>query len=137
MKTLLIIAIALLTISACQTQKPVADVDAPPQELSVENNDSTEYDLIVFDPRFDTFLATQPYPKEFYSDNYYSNWNYRYCVEWNIRHSNPLRYGDFYETQIPYEPTVDYGIDFNFKLYQYFQFIEKEYGIVLIRRKGR
>ncbi|WP_430813910.1 DUF6146 family protein [Carboxylicivirga sp. RSCT41] len=137
MKTLIFLTLVVLTVTACTVQKQVADVNAPPQELSVENGDSTEYDLIVFDPRFDTFLATQPYPKEFYSNEYYKNWNYRYCVEWNIRHSNPLRYGDFYVTQIPYELSVDYGIDFNFKLYQYFQFIDKEYGIVLIRRKGR
>lgn len=137
MKYLLFISVLTLALYSCQSSKPVSASDAPAQELSVEASDSTEYELIVFDPRFDTFLATQPYPKEFYSNDYYQNWNYRYCVEWNIRHSNPIRYGDFYQTEIPYDLSVDYGVDFNFTLYQYFQFIDREYGIVLISRRGR
>ncbi|MCT4645940.1 MAG: DUF6146 family protein [Carboxylicivirga sp.] len=137
MKWTLLIAVLMFATYACQSGKPVANSDAPAQELSVEAKDSTEYELLVFDGRFDTFLATQPYPKNYYSNEYYQNWNYRYCIEWNIRHSNPTRYGSFYETDIPYDPTIDYGIDFNYKLYQYFQFIDKEYGIVLIRRRGR
>ncbi len=135
MKYFLYISV-LFFIVACQSQKSVSSSDLPTQELTVESTDSTEYDLIVFDPEFETFLVSQPYPKNYYSDSYYRNWNNLYCIEWNIRHSNPFRYGDFYETQIDYDPMIDYGIDFNFKLYQYFQFIEKEYGIRLIRRRG-
>ncbi|WP_289053571.1 DUF6146 family protein [Carboxylicivirga marina] len=137
MKTTIYILLICLTVVACSSPKNIPETSFPTQELSVENNDSSEYDLVVFDPRFETFLVTQPYPKEFYSNEFYRNWNQRYCVEWNIRHSNPIRYGDFYETQIPYDSTTDYGLDFNYKLYQYFQFIDKEYGIVLIRRRGR
>ncbi|MBR8534700.1 hypothetical protein KDU71_03945 [Carboxylicivirga sediminis] len=138
MKTLVFFSmLVVVCIIGCKTTKPVSTDELPAQEISVESSDSTEYELIVFDPRFETFLATQPYPKEFYSDNYYQQWNYRYCIEWNIRHTNPMRYGDFYETSIPYELSVNYGLDFNFRLYQYFQFIEQEYGIVLIRRRGR
>ena len=120
---------------ACNTQKSLSEADYA-QEPAVENTDSTEYDLIVLDVGFNAFLATQPYSKSYYSDQYYQNLNSRYCIEWNIRHANPMRYGDFYETQIPYDTSIDYGIDFNFKLYQYFQFVEKEYGIVLVRRRG-
>ncbi len=137
MKAILFFLLSFVALSACHSNKSVVNADAPKQELAVESKDSTEYELIVFDPGYETFLASQPYPKNFYSDSYYQQWNYRYCVEWNIRHSNPIRYGDFYETQIPYELSVDYGLDFNFRLYQYFQFIEQEYGITLIRRKGR
>ncbi|MBU1011418.1 MAG: hypothetical protein KKG99_00310 [Bacteroidetes bacterium] len=97
--------------------------------------DSVEYDLLVFEPGFETFLATLPYSKEFYGNEYYKNWNVLYVSEWNARALNPLKYGDFYETQIDYQPNIDYGIDLNFKLYQYFQFIEKEYGIILVKRK--
>lgn len=136
MKAFVFVLLLFVVLSACRTNKTVTTIDAPKQELAVESKDSTEYELIVFDPRYETFLLTQPYPKNYYSNSYYHQWNYRYCVEWNIRHNNPLRYGDFYETQIPYESSVDYGLDFNFRLYQYFQFIEKEYGITLIHRRG-
>ena len=103
-------------------------------KIEINSADSIEYDLLVFDPKFDTYLATVPYSKEFYSNEYYRSWNILYCAEWNSRHQNIARYGDFYETHIDYDQSIDYGIDFNFKLYQYFQFIEKEYGIVLINR---
>lgn len=105
--------------------------------IEVNANDSIEYELLVFDAGFETYLVTVPYSKEFYSNKYYKHWNILYCAEWNRRHQNPLRYGDFYETSIDYDPSIEYGIDFNFKLYQYFQFVESEYDIILIRRKGK
>ncbi|WP_430811466.1 MULTISPECIES: DUF6146 family protein [unclassified Carboxylicivirga] len=136
MKALMLLSLLLPVLFACQTNKTLPQEAVSNQRLSVENPDTSTYELIVFDPRYETFLATQPYSKNFYSNEYYQNWNYRYCVEWNSRHANPLRYGDFYETAIPYDLTVDYGLDFNFRLYQYFQFIEQEYNIVLINRRG-
>lgn len=121
---------------ACQSSKQVTAPDQAGVEISAAEEDSVEYELIVFDPGFDTFLATQPYPKWYYSNEYYRNWNIQYSTEWNIRYNNPLQYGTFYETDIPYDASIDYGLDFNFTLYQYFQFVEKEYGIKLIRRRG-
>ncbi len=51
------------------------------QKVTVEISDSTEYDLIVFDTNFDPFLAAQLYPNSYYSNQYYRNWNNRYCIE--------------------------------------------------------
>src|SRR6056297_1025463 len=104
--------------------------------VEINSEDSTEYELLVFDSGFENYLATVP-PKDFYSNEYYKNWNIQYCSEWNRRHQSPFRYGDFYETQINYDPSADYGIDLNYKLYYYFQYIEDKYGIVLINRKGK
>lgn len=73
-------------------------------------------------------------PKEFHSQSYYETWNYQYAAEWDIRHSNPLRYDNFFETSIDYQQGIDYGLEVNHKLYYYFLFIEKEYGITLINR---
>ncbi len=98
-------------------------------------NDSIEYELLVFDSGFETFLAQLPYSMEFYSDDYYKNWNIRYVTEWNIRALNPARFGTFYENQIDYQSNVDYGLELNFKLYHYFLYIEEKYGIHLVQRK--
>ncbi len=127
---------ALLLIISCISHKETSKTESKPRIESNQKetpSDSTEYELIIMDPKYDTFLATQP-QKNYYSNSYYQNWNIQYVVEWNIRHSNPLRYGDFYETQIDYSPDIDYGIDLNYKLYNYFLFIDKEYGIKLINR---
>jgi hypothetical protein len=134
-KALFTIAISLLFV-ACNSQKGVSNQEQLSGQVSVEENDSMSYELVVFDPRYENYLATQPHPKWYYSNEYYQSWNIRYTVEWNIRFNDPMRYGSFYECHIPYESHIDYGIDFNYRLYHYFQFIEKEYGIVLISRRG-
>jgi hypothetical protein len=121
----------LLIVTSCHSTK---EVMAPNQTVEVvEDEDSTTYELIVLDPRFESFLASQPSPI-FYSQEYYENWNNQYVLEWNQRYRNPMRYGSFYETEIDYQPFTDYGMELNYRLYYYFQFIKKEYGIVLINR---
>jgi len=125
-----------IIVSSCKTARKA---QAPEQKVeltendTIENGDSTEYELYVLDPRFESWLASQP-PANYRSQQYYESWNQRYVIEWNQRHDNPLRYGDFYQTKINYDPHEDYGLELNYRLYYYFRFIEKEYGIVLIRR---
>ncbi len=103
-------------------------------ESAEESSDSLEYELIVMDPGYDTYLAMQP-SMEFYSQHYYETWNRRYVTEWNYRHNNPLRYGDMYQTYIDYRPNIDYGLELNYKLYHYFRFFEKENGVDLLPEK--
>lgn len=100
-----------------------------------QNSDSLEYELIIFDSGFETYLAKVPHSKDFYGNDYYRNWNIRYVSEWNLRASNPLKYGAFYESTIDYQASIDYGLDLNYKLYYYFQYIKDVHGIVLIKRK--
>ena len=100
-----------------------------------QNADSVEYELLVFDSGFETYLAKVPYSKEYHTNEYYKNWNIRYVTEWNVRALNPMRYGSFYESKIDYQSNIDYGLDLNFKLYHYFRYIEDTHGIVLIKRK--
>ncbi len=124
-------ALLLFLASSCHsTQK----VQAPNQKVEmVSDPDSTSYELIVLDPGFDSYLATQP-SANFHSQQYYETWNYQYVLEWNQRYRNPLRYGGFYESEINYDPQVDYGLELNYRLYYYFQFIKDKYGIKLINR---
>ncbi|PRZ02102.1 DUF6146 family protein [Marinilabilia salmonicolor] len=134
----LFVAMGLLAISvtSCKTTKKT---NVPDQQVELKkqdhetSEDSTEYELIIMDSRFQSWLATQP-SANFYSQSYYENWNHRYVTEWNHRHSNPIQYGDFYQTRIDYDQNTDYGLELNYKLYYYFRFIEKEYGIVLVPR---
>ncbi len=126
--------IVLLTLSvaaSCGTTKPNA---LQKQKVAmIADNDSSEYTLIVLDSGFEGYIATKP-PATYHAQHYYENWNNQYVIEWNIRHGNPLRYGGFYETAINYDPFEDYGLELNYRLYYYFQFIKDKYGIVLIDR---
>jgi len=100
-------------------------------ESIATTDDSVEYELLVLDPGFETFLAMQP-DKEFYSQSYYENWNNRYVIEWNSRHAQPMVYGEEYETYIDYRSNIDYGLELNYKLYYYFKFFEKEHNLKLL-----
>lgn len=133
MKTIISLLILTFTILSCQTTKVTSLKDSTPPQINETENDSVQYELIVFDTKYDSYLAMQP-SMNFYSQEYYEIWNQQYVTEWNIRHNNALRHGDFYETYIDYNSHTDYGLELNYKLYYYFLFIEKEYGITLIKR---
>ena len=85
--------------------------------------DSLEYELIILDPGFDVWLASQP-SKDFYSNDYYARRNRLYVLEWNRRYMTSQKNGR-YETYIDYSPHRDYGLDLNYKLYYYFKYFEE------------
>ena len=85
--------------------------------------DSLEYRLIILDPGFESWLATQP-ARDFYSKDYYEIKNRNYVSEWNLRYLTS-RNGGKYETYIDYNPNTDYGLDLNYKLYYYFKYFEE------------
>ncbi len=92
--------------------------------------DSLEYRLIIMDPGFDSWLATQPF-KDFYSNDYYAQKNRLYVTEWNLRYVTSLN-KDLYDNYIDYNPTTDYGIDINYKLYYYFRYFEETNHLKLL-----
>jgi hypothetical protein len=92
--------------------------------------DSLEYRLIVSDPGFETWLATQK-PENYYSKNYYEQKNRLYVTEWNYRYMTISNNG-FYESYINYSPSIDYGLDLNYKLYYYFRYFEEKNHVRLL-----
>jgi hypothetical protein len=92
--------------------------------------DSLQYELIVMDPGFDSWLATRP-PMDFYSKEYYALRNHLYVSEWNQRYLTS-RNRDLYESYIDYDNNTDYGLELNYKLYYYFRYFEETNHIRLI-----
>ena len=101
-------------------------------KIEVKNNDTSQYELIVFDPAYETFLITQP-PMNFYSESYYRTWNTQYVNIWNDRYLSQTKSG-LYENSIDYDPTIGYGLELEYKLYYFFRFFEKKNHISLIPR---
>ena len=132
MKRAIIIGLVLFAIlqpdSYCQKNKN--QVKVKPDSISV---DSVEYELIVLDPGFDSWLITKP-SMNFYSKQYYETRNRLFVLEWNYRSQNPIRFGDLYETTIEYYPDIDYGIELNYRLYYYFRFFEETHHVKLLDR---
>jgi hypothetical protein len=127
--------IGLSAVFICLMPLLSAQQDTLRFDGNVVSDDSIEYELIVIDPGYEFFLATQKH-MEFYSQHYYESWNQRYVTEWNYRHSQPLRYGDIYETYIDYSPHIDYGLELNYKLYYYFRFFEKKHDVKLLPERA-
>ncbi|MFC2089231.1 DUF6146 family protein [Bacteroidota bacterium] len=123
--TLFIVLLCAMLVNA-KAQKDSIRLDS-----TVVDTDSAEYELVVLDPGFDSFLFTQP-TMDYYSQEYYEHWNFRYVMEWNARHSQLLEYGDMYETYIDYRPDIDYGLELNYKLFYYFRYFENKHRVKLL-----
>ncbi len=126
---LIIVCLGILPVGICAQEDTATLV--PCTESMIE----VEYELIVFEPGFDTYLNTQ-LSMDHYGESYYRSWNINYVNEWNIRAVNNKLVGA-YQEQINYNPLVDYGIELDYKLYYFFRFIEQKYKITLIERAGK
>ncbi len=126
------LAIALIIIS-CGTSNKIesSTTENDLEEAVVIKNDSLEYQIIIYDVGFSTYLNTIAQPENYYEQSYYENKNIFYVTEWNIRVNNPLRYGDLYGNRIDYQSSIDYGLEVNYKLYNYFKFFENKYKVRL------
>ena len=135
-KYLFALVALIFIITSCGSSNANSKTDKKYSTLKFDkissDNDSTEYEILIIDPGYDSFLATQK-PANFYSQKYYENWNKYYVVDWNqkvqssIYHSS--RYQSVFEMMIDYNPHIDYGMEVNYKLYYYFMFVEKRYGV--------
>lgn len=87
-------------------------------------NDSLEYEVIIIDPGFNSWLLGRAKPRGYYGEPYLKNKNLFWVNEWNVRVSNPQRYGDLYQLRIDYDPRIDYGYEVNYLLYNYLVYFQ-------------
>ena len=58
--------------------------------------------------------------------------NRAWVITWNQRAENPTRFNNtIYENSIDYQPTIDYGYEVNYKLFNYFLFAQQKYKMTL------
>jgi len=128
-KIIYYLAIGLFIVGCVSTTNTTSKNNANLPDGAVRiANDDLEYEIIIVDIGFETYLHSIAKPANFYSQNYYENKNKFYVTEWNIRAQNPLRYNsNIYENVIDYDFNIDYGLDVNYKLFNYFKFVEYKY----------
>lgn len=123
---ILILVYGCSTQSAFKTPVPIQDKE---NEMAVA--DSVEFELLILDTGFESWFATRNKITTAHSNDYYKNWNQIYVVEWNQLYMQGNPNIDCY---IEYDSLEDYGLEINYKLYHYFQFVEEKTGISLVRR---
>ncbi len=106
------------------------DVASKSDSVTIAKGDTTEYELIVFDPAFGNWFATHRKPVWYHDKEFYHVKNTLYTSYWNNlvidkRHRPP------YDFEIEYDPAVDYGIRVNWQLYWYYKYLEEKYKIKL------
>lgn len=90
-----------------------------------------EYELIVLDPGFETWFITTWSPAKDRSKEYYALWNQHYVTEWNYKAACPHS-SNFFDIMIHYDPTLDYGMEIERKLYYYFRWVDTKLGIPIL-----
>jgi len=137
MKNLLLILVIVCIAFSCNTSKTTTKISTKDTENATTklsdtlhiSNDSLEYDVIIIEPGFNTWLISQARPEGFYTQSFLESRNIRYVVEWNRRVLLPNRYNsNLYELQIDYQQGIDYGYDVNYKLYNYFIYFQNNYN---------
>lgn len=112
------------TVLFCRNPNPVIVITTKDSNYIKE-----EYKLIITDLGYESFLAMQPSAGTF-SISYLQNKNKQYVSIWNNRvlTGNP----EIYESSIDYDSRTYYGLDFEYKLFMFFKFIEHKYSISLV-----
>lgn len=135
MKATIYILLVLGFVIACNSSKPIASASNNDLENIKENdtikiaNDSLEYEIIIIEPGFNTWLVGNARPEGFYSQTLLESRNIIYVNEWNRRAANPTQFNsNLYQMQIDYQQGIDYGYEVNYKLYNYFIYFQLTYN---------
>ncbi|MHA7059082.1 DUF6146 family protein [Aquimarina sp. M1] len=130
MKNSIYIFILAMIIYSCGTTKDrkldTATTNNISDTLRIANDD-LEYEILIIEPGFSPWLATQP-PRGYYNQQFLEIRNRQYVTEYNQRVLQPQRYDpNLYLQQINYEQSIDYGYEVNYLLYNYFLYFEQQY----------
>jgi hypothetical protein len=122
------IAIFLICCSASKNKGGNSSIHSDRSDTLRIANDELEYEVIIIEPGFNSWLLSQARPRGFYSETYLESKNQIYVMEWNSRVMQPQRYNpNLYEMQIDYNSNIHYGYEVNYLIYNYFIFFQLNY----------
>lgn len=133
MKRLLHIFFMLVLILSCGTSQMGQNDNGfegiPEDDIVRIENKEIEYEVIIIEPGFNTWLNSMARPEGYYSQQYMETRNQIMVQEWNRRVLQPTVYNpNLYELRIDYSPNIDYGYEVNYKLYNYFIYFQLTYN---------
>jgi len=126
----------IVAMYSCDSSKAIVKGD--PGEVNVAQSDTVrianealEYEIIIIEPGFNSWLITQ-FPREYYSIGFLENKNAFFVSAYNRRVTDGRFSRELYSQFINYEPSVRYGKEVNYLLYNYFVYFEQTFGQKLL-----
>jgi hypothetical protein len=131
-KGILIAVFILIVLLSCKTTTSkvvINDNTLTTQKDTIRiANDSLQYEVVIIDPGFSTWLNSRAFPRNYYSQSYLESKNRIYVCEWNSRVIQPMRYNpNLYTMTIDYNPNVNYGYEVNYLIYNYMIYFQNTY----------
>ncbi len=127
-KKIILPLLLIVVLASCHFDKNIATKAKTPDSKKSDMvriaNDSLEYEVIIMDGGFSSWLASRAKPRGFYSESYLENKNDIYVREWNSRVLQPERYRNLYEMQINYDRRIHYGYEVNYLIYNYMVYFQ-------------
>ena len=132
-----LISLIACTVTRNTNSNPAISESETSDTLRIAN-DSLEYEIIIIEPGFNSWLVTQR-PRGYYGEEFLRIRNIQYVQEYNQRVIQPFRFDpQIYQQQIDYQSQIDYGYEVNYLLYHYFLYMEQRLGQrFLVSRRGR
>jgi len=120
-------------IVSCGTANQISETtdmnDIPEEDIVRIENDELEYEIIIIEPGFNTWLQSIARPEGYYSQDYMEARNIQWVISWNQRVLQPFQYDpNLYQLQIDYQPQIDYGYEVNYKLFNYLIYFQRTYN---------
>lgn len=133
MKNIIYILSCCIALISCHSYK--TDTYTPNNGQTTEQdtvkiaNDELEYEIIIIDPGFSSWLATMARPRGFHSQKFMENRNLQWVIAWNQRALQSFSYNpNLYQMQIDYQAGIDYGYEVNYMLYNYFLYFQLKHN---------
>jgi Family of unknown function (DUF6146) len=129
MKNLIYLFSIVFFIISCSTApKSIASTSEKTTKLSDTvriANEELEYEVIIIDGGFNSWLNSVAQPRGFYSESFLENRNRIWVAEWNNRYLQPNRFNsNLYQMQINYDFNIKYGYEVNYLIYNYLTYFQ-------------
>ena len=128
-KCVVLMAVVAFGLSSCGSL-PMASMKSEESGILMGQIADNEYELRIYDEGFRKWFARNARPVNSYKPEYYELMNDQYATIWNQKAANKQLslINTPVHKPINYDPTIDYGLDIDYLLFNYFRYVEYRYG---------
>jgi Family of unknown function (DUF6146) len=136
MKLIVFIISILIFVISCKTKSIEAKDNSKPifgDTIKIANEE-LEYEVIIIDVGFGTWLNSRAFPRGYHSESFLENKNIFFVGEWNRRCLDSRFDRNLYEMQINYDNSIRYGYEVNYLIYNYMVYFQNTFNQQLMGR---